>query len=68
MRHERLRTLPSAWMTSGANSIPNLLLVSIELTMSFERQERLTFGVLQRPPSLQIFRPSLPDHRRTRPQ
>jgi hypothetical protein len=24
MRHARFRTLPSAWTTSGANSIPNL--------------------------------------------
>lgn len=52
MRHARLRTLPSACTTSGANSMPNLPLVShLDTDIKYAR-EKLTCSAPQIQPSL----------------
>jgi hypothetical protein len=79
MRHARLRTLPSACTTSGANSMPNLSLVShLDTDIKYAREQLTCFApqiqpslrtVLRAPQALQTTHPlhqaQSPDHDRS---
>ena len=55
MRQARFLTVPSACTTSGANSIPNLAIISPLSLQKLTNSHPLTSGVLQRSRAWQIY-------------